>query len=128
MSKSSSTASSPLPGTNLAILVGVLSRDAELRTLPSGDQLVALELTVRPEGEAAESVPIAWPAAPAAAASWEAGEELFVTGRVRRRYFRAGGVTQSRTEVVASRVVPTRRRATVDKALSAVCEELAGRL
>ena len=98
---SSVPSTTPAPGTNLTILVGVLSRDAELRTLPSGDHLVALELTVRPEGAPAESVPVAWPGAPASAASWEAGEELLVTGRVRRRYFRAGGSTQSRTEVVA---------------------------
>ena len=31
-----------------------------------------------------------------------------MVGRVRRRFFRAGGVTQSRTEVVADEVVPTR--------------------
>ena len=116
---------SPLPGTNLVILVGVLSRDAELRTLPSGDHLVALELTVRSDGAPGESVPVAWPDGPESAASWEAGEELLVTGRVRRRYFRAGGATQSRTEVVASRVVPTRRRATAGKALAAAVEELA---
>jgi single-strand DNA-binding protein len=29
---------------------------------------------------------------------------VVVSGRVRRRFFRAGGVTQSRTEVVAARV------------------------
>jgi len=109
----------PLAGTNLTILVGVLSRDAELRTLPSGDRLVALELTIRPEGGPAESVPVAWPAAPESAASWGAGEELLVTGRVRRRFFTAGGTTQSRTEVVASRIVPTRRRASASKALVA---------
>ena len=32
-----STTTVPTPGTNLTILVGMLSRDAELRTLPSGD-------------------------------------------------------------------------------------------
>ena len=46
----------PLAGTNLAVLVGVLSRDAEARTLPSGDRLVALELTIRPsDGTATNS-------------------------------------------------------------------------
>jgi single-strand DNA-binding protein len=41
-------------------------------------------------------------------------------GRVRRRFFRAGGTTQSRTEVVADSVVPARQakraRAAVEKA------------
>jgi single-strand DNA-binding protein len=127
MSKSTPT-SHPALGANLAILVGVLSRDAELRTLPSGDRLVALELTVRSEGSPAESVPVAWPAAPDSAASWEAGEELLVTGRVRRRYFKAGGSTQSRTEVVASRIVPTRRRVAAGKAMAAALASLPGGL
>ena len=71
--------------------------------LPSGDEVLALELTVRPAEGPAESVPVAWLAAPPAAAAWAAGEEVLVIGRVRRRFFRAGGRTQSRTEVVADR-------------------------
>ena len=118
----------PLAGTNLTILVGVLSRDAELRTLPSGDELVALELTVRPDDGPAESVPVAWPSPTAAASSWRAGQELVVTGRVRRRYFRAGGSTQSRTEVVADRVVPTRRTAAAAKAVEVAVASVTERL
>ena len=86
-----------------------LSRPAELRALPSGDEVLALEVTVRPEGRPAESVPVAWTGAPAAAERWAAGEEILVVGRVRRRFFRAGGATQSRTEVAATVAVPTRR-------------------
>ncbi len=114
----------PTSGTNVAILVGVLSRDAELRTLPSGDQLVALEVTVRPDGGPTDTVPVAWPGAPASAAGWAMGEEVLVTGRVRRRYFRAGGGTQSRTEVVADRAVPTRRASAAEKALAAALGRL----
>ena len=119
-----SSTTSPVAGTNLSILVGVLSRDAELRELPSGDEVLALELTIRPDGEPAESVPVAWHGAPRSAAAWQAGEELLVVGRVRRRFFRAGGTTQSRTEVVASTAVPTRRRAAAGKALHACLDAL----
>jgi single-strand DNA-binding protein len=118
----------PSPGTNLAVLVGTLSRPAELRELPSGDRLVALEVTVRPDGGPAESVPVAWSGAPVAAARWVAGEEVLVVGRVRRRFFRAGGVTQSRTEVAATVAVPTRRGVAAGKALQAAMEVLSGRL
>jgi single-strand DNA-binding protein len=118
----------PSPGTNLAVLVGTLSRPAELRELPSGDHLVALEVTVRPDGGPAESVPVAWSGAPVAAARWAAGEEVLVVGRVRRRFFRAGGVTQSRTEVAATVAVPTRRGVAAGKALQAAVEVLSGRL
>lgn len=115
-------------GTNLAVLVGTLSREPELRSLPSGDTVLALEVTVRPEGGPAESVPIAWLAAPAGAAAWAVGEELLVIGRTRRRFFRAGGATQSRTEVVASAAMPTRRGAECRKALGAALDALAPQL
>ena len=118
-----STATIP-SGINLAVLVGTLSREPELRTLPSGDEVLALELTVRPPDAPAESLPVAWYDAPAAAASWATGEEVLVTGRTRRRFFRAGGVTQSRTEVVATRAVPTRRAAAARKALSSALAEV----
>jgi len=41
-----------------------------------------------------------------------------VTGEVRRRFYRAGGVTQSRTEVVADALIPARQRRRVEAALS----------
>ncbi len=110
-----SSSTVPPVGTNLSILVGVLSRTPDLRALPSGDEVLSLELTVRPDDGPVESVPLSWPGAPAAAARWSEGEVLVVIGRVRRRFFRAGGVTQSRTEVVVSSAVPTRRGATAAK-------------
>jgi single-strand DNA-binding protein len=116
------------PGTNLSVLVGTLSRPAELRHLPSGDQVLALEVTVHPEGRPAESVPVAWTGAPVAASRWTTGEEVLVVGRVRRRFFRAGGATQSRTEVVATVAVPTRRAAAAHKALQGALGVIAGRL
>ncbi|MEO7572475.1 MAG: single-stranded DNA-binding protein [Acidimicrobiales bacterium] len=118
----------PPAGTNLSILVGVLSRLPDLRVLPSGDEVLSLELTIRPEGGGAASVPAAWLGAPAAAAGWAEGEELLVIGRVRRRFFRAGGATQSRTEVVVSTAVPTRRAATAEKAVRAALATLTAQL
>jgi len=113
----------PLPsGINLTVLVGHLSRPPELRLLPSGDSVLTLELTVRAEGAPTDSVPVAWFEPPPHAAGWEVGEELLVTGRTRRRFFRAGGVTQSRTEVVAVTATPTRRAAAARKALRAAID------
>lgn len=115
----------PPAGTNLSILVGTLSRPPELRDLPSGDQVLGLELTVRPPKGPAESVPIAWFGAPASAVAWAVGDDVLVVGRVRRRFFRAGGTTQSRTEVVADTAVPTRRAATAGKAVRTAIAGLA---
>jgi len=94
--------------TNVVALVGRLARPAEARELPSGDRLVAYEVTVPRAGEKAEGVPVVWLGAPAGAADHDVGEEVVVVGRVRRRFYRAAGATQSRTEVVADVVVPAR--------------------
>ena len=102
---------------NVVVAVGRLTRPAELRVLPSGDPLVTLELTVPRETERADSVPVSWFRAPARAADLDLDDEVLVVGRVRRRFFTSGGATQSRTEVVADAVVPTRQRRRVVAAL-----------
>ena len=78
-------------GTNVTVLVGTLGRPPEPRTLPSGDRVLGLEITVRPDQGGAESVPVAWYDPPEPAVLWIAGEELLVVGRTRRRFFRSGG-------------------------------------
>ena len=102
---------------NVVVLRGRMARPAEQRLLPSGDRLLALEVTVAREGEKAESVPVVWFEAPAAA-TFDADQEVVVVGRVRRRFFRAGGATQSRTEVVAEVVLAARQSRRVEAALA----------
>jgi single-strand DNA-binding protein len=105
---------------NLVVLRGSLSRPPEARDLRSGDVLVAYEVTVPGRaGVPATSVPVVWFAPPggAAAADLDADTEVVVIGSVRRRFFRAGGATQSRTEVVADRVIPARRAKAAQKAV-----------
>ena len=113
---------------NVVVLSGELSRPAQIVDLPSGDQILALEVTIRRPGVAADPVPVQWAQAPQWAQSLEAGDRVVVLGRVRRRFFRAGGTTQSRTEVVAAKVVrATARqkvRALVEEAVEALDEEL----
>jgi len=111
---------------NVVAIRGRLSRPAEERVLPaSGERLVGLDLTVRREGaEKAESVPVVWHDPPAAASALDAGDEVVVVGHVARRFFRAGGLTQSRTEVVARTVVPVRSAKRVEAALTAAAAEV----
>lgn len=112
---------------NIAVVIGHLSRAPERRTLPSGDELVSYDVTVsRPEGRA-DSVPVVWPSAPASAVALEAGAAVVVVGRVRRRFFRAGAATQSRTEVVADRVLPARQAAAARRLLTAAAEAVTDR-
>lgn len=121
------TATSPAPSDaaatalldlNLAVLRGTLSSAPREQVLASGDRLVSLELTARSTAGPADSVPVAWFGAPAKLPVWDAGQELLVIGKVRRRFFRTATGTASRTEVVASSVLPTNRRAAIDKAIA----------
>ncbi len=98
---------------DLAVVVGTLSSDPVSHALPSGSQLVRYEVTVRDQAPA-DTVPVAWldPTRPPSLAT---GDRVIVVGRVRRRFFRAGGVTRSSTEVAASSV----RRAGSTKAAEA---------
>jgi single-strand DNA-binding protein len=105
--------------TNVVALVGHLARPAEVRELPSGDRMVTYEVTVPRPGERAESVPVVWFEAPARAAELAVDEQVVVVGRVRRRFFRAGGGVQSRTEVVADVVVAARQVKRARSALEA---------
>jgi single-strand DNA-binding protein len=88
---------------NIVILRGILTRPAEPRELPSGDTIVAYEVRIARDDGPAESVPVVW-SPPKGRGLLDAGAEVVITGRVRRRFFRAGGATQSRTEVVADGV------------------------
>ncbi|HEX6476125.1 MAG TPA: single-stranded DNA-binding protein [Acidimicrobiales bacterium] len=109
---------------NVVVVAGRLSRPAEQRVLPSGERLVAVQVTVDRTGDRAETVPVVWFDAPASAAALDVEEAVVVVGRVRRRFFRTGGSTQSRTEVVADQVVPTRRVKSARMALAAATNRL----
>lgn len=95
---------------NIAVIRGVVTGEPVQRTLPSGGVVVQFDLTMRSSGGSC-SAPVAWTDPPARARrELYPGAELVVTGAVRRRFFRVDGVTRGRTEVVATGVVPTRRR------------------
>ncbi|MDQ6928438.1 MAG: single-stranded DNA-binding protein [Actinomycetota bacterium] len=113
-----------LVATNVVALVGRLARPPEAKELPSGDRLVAYEVTVAREGERAEGVPVVWFGAPPSAVDLDVDEAVVVVGRVRRRFYRAGGVTQSRTEVVADNVVAARQAKRATAALGSACARL----
>jgi single-strand DNA-binding protein len=108
---------------NLVVLRGTLSSETRTRELPSGSVLSQFDVTTR-DADGTQSVPVAWFDPPASVGELEAGAELVVLGSVRRRFFRAGGVTQSRTEVVAAKVVPARRSRDVKRLVEAASRAL----
>lgn len=112
------------PDLNLVVLRGILERAPEERLLASGVRLLTHELVMRTADGAADHVTVVWPDPPSRRSPLAVGALVVVVGRVRRRFFRAGGVTQSRTEVVAERVVPARpaarAQALIDAAVAGV--------
>jgi single-strand DNA-binding protein len=103
---------------NLAVLRGHLSRAPEEVDLASGDLLVRYEVTVPRADERADTVPVVAVSPPAHARCLEPGTEVLVVGRTRRRFWSAGGATRSQVEVLATHVIPARRRAGCTRALA----------
>jgi hypothetical protein len=110
---------------NLAVVRGHLSSAPEARTLPSGRELVVLQITTRPAAGAI-SVPVAMWDPPAWLVALDAGAELVAVGTVRRRFYRAGATTASRVELEASLVGRATDRRRIDVAQRRIHEALEG--
>lgn len=109
---------------NLAVLAGTISGPPVARELRTGSTVLQFDLATPVDGQNI-SVPVAWHDPTSAQhASIGAGVHVVVTGSVRRRFFRVGGQTQSRTEVVASAVVPSRRAKSARSAITAAADGL----
>jgi len=110
---------------NVVVLSGRLLSSPVARELPSGEVIWSLDLSTdagADDGTGALAVPVVWSATEVP--PWEKGTELAVAGVVRRRFFRSGGSTQSRTEVVAAKVLEVTRRRSHERALAAAVASL----
>lgn len=103
---------------NVVLIRGTLSSDPRERELPSGSLLMQWEVTTG--GEARCSVPVVWFDPPASVRGLASGTEVVVSGVIRRRFYRAGAATLSRTEVVAGRGARAGRSRVVAKIADAV--------
>jgi single-strand DNA-binding protein len=113
---------------NIAVIRGSVRAEPTVRELPGGGVVVQFDVATTTESDGRQlsvSVPIAWNDPTAAQLGVLAGgSEVLVVGTVRRRFFRVGGVTQSRTEVVADTVVPMRQHKRVGTALRAAADRV----
>jgi single-strand DNA-binding protein len=115
---------------NIVVLAGRLSSPPRCTELPSGDVRWSFELSCPSDASAALpgvaapgeqvvlSVPVAVAHGVPGIERYDTGTELVVAGVVRRRFYRAGGATQSRTEVVAQAVVPVTPRRPRSRAIA----------
>ncbi len=113
-SQKEGTAADVADNSNEVLLVGTVSGTPEVRELPSGDQLALCRVVVRrdvvrqlPDGRQGPSVDVidcvAWsPRVRRTLGAWAAGDQVEVRGALRRRFYKAGGITTSRVEVEVS--------------------------
>jgi single-strand DNA-binding protein len=102
---------------NVVVLRGRVAAEPVMRELASGAVVAQFDLAVA-DRAGTSSVPVAWIDPPPARVPAHE-QDVVVLGSVRRRFFRAGGTTQSRTEVVAEHVVGANRRRAVERLLAA---------
>lgn len=109
---------------DLAVVTGTLSSSPVVTELASGSRLHRYEVTSR-QSTGTDTVPVVWfdPKRPPAV---DVGDRVVVVGRVRRRFFRAGGVTRSSTEVVATSVGRAGATTRARQALAGALEDLDG--
>ena len=109
---------------NLVVLSGAVTSEPALRELKDG-VVLQFDLATRLQEGSTTSVPVAWhDPTPAQTSSFAVGDDVVVTGTVRRRFFRVGGQTQSRTEVIVSTLIPARRKKSVNSVLAAAAESI----
>ena len=104
---------------NLVVVRGKVAVGAQIRPLADGTSQLQWDLAV-----GGERIPVTWAASPSELP--EPGQEMLVVGRVRRRFFRVGEHTQSRTEVVAERVLSAADRRKTRRALDDAVARMAG--
>ena len=108
---------------NVVVLRGRISSSLVTRDLVGGGRAVSFDLATD-TGSGRASVPASW-IDPPALPDWPEGHEVVICGLVRRRFFRSGGATQSRTEVMVTEAVEARKRQQVRKMLDRVTARLA---
>ena len=103
---------------NEVLLVGTLQTETTPRSLTDGTDVVIFRLLVRRDDEGAGTDSVECTSAAAgcrrAAAGWAVGDELEVSGSLRRRFYRAGAASRPFTVVDVQRArrvgAATRRR------------------
>ncbi len=110
---------------NVVVLSGTVTNEPALRELKGG-VVLQFDLTTALEDGASASVPVAWhDPTVAQTTSLGLGNEVVIVGTVRRRFFRSGGQTQSRTEVIVASLVPARRKKSATSLLAATAAAIA---
>lgn len=111
---------------NFVALEGVVTSEPRRVELPSGDLSISFDLRTQEPGERAQSVPVEWTGTAARPPRVGKDFEVAVVGTIHRRFYRAGGVLQSRVYVQPTSIIrrPARRRTALRRALTGLLDGL----
>ena len=90
---------------NVVVLAGTVAADPVDRTMPSGDEVTELRLSVPEAGKRLLPLPVAlWhkTVGKRAVKDIGKGDDVLVYGQLARRFYRSGAGARSLTEVVAT--------------------------
>jgi single-strand DNA-binding protein len=90
---------------NVVVLAGTVSADPVERTMPSGDQVTELKVSVPEAGKRLLPIPVAaWHGSVGkrTVKTIKKGDVVLIHGQLVRRFYRSGAGARSLTEVVAS--------------------------
>jgi single-strand DNA-binding protein len=110
---------------NIAVVRGTVLRDPSERILASGQRIVAFDVNVSYDDRPNENLEVVWVDPPKNLLVPRQGNEVVAVGRVRRRFFKAGGMVVSRQEVVAETVLTARQKSRIEHALQEAAATLA---
>ena len=109
---------------NIAVVRGTVVRGPVVRDTSIGTVL-SFDIAVSYEEGPTESVEVVWVQPPDESRWPRQGVEVFVTGRVRRRFFKTGsGQVAGKTELVADTVLTARQGRMIERRLERVFEEM----
>lgn len=109
-------------GCNLVILRGRCRTEPGSVVVSTGEEFLSFDLLVEAGHGPRESVPVRLARTASATTLLDTDVEVVVIGRVRRRFFRVGGATATRTEVDADHVLGVRSVARIGRALATALE------
>jgi len=100
---------------NVAVIVGEVLGDVHRSVRDDGSVVVSFDVVVSVEGDGSTMparasgrtvVPVTWFGSAEKTPKVETGTLVTAIGGVRRRFYRRGGATVARTDVLADRVIP----------------------
>jgi hypothetical protein len=102
-------------GLNFAVIRGLVCREPSARYLPSGDQVVTVDVRIAPVGGRKEVIRVSWINAPQHVSELVIDDDVVVVGRMRSYW----SGRRSETDLLATSISKARSAGKVRKALVA---------